>query len=234
VKPARADHFFALAKFGRREHLEKLLHRGEVYMNTAAYFWDLEGDGVRGDWMDGGDRLLFPDEVANIKVETPDGEYVYEREHLAGPVKLTLAWTASTNIYCMYAFTVPPRVPLVDERNFAFGDSFIFFNDTVAFLDRVERVLAATGRKYRTGLVNYADPEDLRGRRPGVFQKRPQFEYQSEFRIALYGLDATPASIMAPVCLELGNLEAISTGIQPLSRINELIRVGTVNRRNDG
>jgi hypothetical protein len=193
-------------------------------MNTLSYFWNLENDPARADWLEGADRLIPPEEIERIVVEWPEGVQEIRREHLAGPVKLTLGWTAAVNIYCMFAFTVPVPEPLVDPRNFAFGDSFVFFTNTNEFLNRVRDALRATGKQHRFWLVDYVDldPSEIKH---GGFMKHRRFSYQSEFRIALYGGDAFPASTDEPYSLLVGSLEDVCTEVQPLERINELIRV---------
>jgi hypothetical protein len=176
-------------------------------MNPLVYFWGIERDGLRGDWKEGADKLVRSEEV---DMKWPDPR------DLAGPIKITTGSTAFTNIFCMYAYTIPLNDPPVDHRNFQFGDSFVFLTDTVAFLSRLETAAAKTKRKFAWHLVRYVDFDNFVGR-PGEFRKDRSFSYQSEFRFALYSGDGAPYSLW------LDSLEDITTEVSPLEQINELI-----------
>ena len=42
-----APPFYMLAKFGREQHVRAFRERGQLYMNSLAYFWILEKDAAR-------------------------------------------------------------------------------------------------------------------------------------------------------------------------------------------
>lgn len=49
---------YILIKFGAREHMERLLHEGEVYMNTLAYYREEEKNSARHDPNEGIKRIM--------------------------------------------------------------------------------------------------------------------------------------------------------------------------------
>lgn len=43
---------YLLIKIGRKEHIENLFYRGEIFMNTISYYWNCENSQV-GDDLEG-------------------------------------------------------------------------------------------------------------------------------------------------------------------------------------
>jgi hypothetical protein len=219
--------FYMLAKFGREKHLRAFLERGQLYMNPVSYFWNLEGDVVRQDWLEGADNLIDPAEfAANFPINIDGTSYRLDRNVIAGPVKVTWAVTASTNLFCMYAFVFPPPDPLVDRRNLAFGDSFVLIKKPAVFLNRVTRAIQSKGFSCKVGAVEYVEPRVGEATPLNIFKKTRDFAYQSEFRIAAFRVSESVSHADTPMLLEIGSLEDISFDLQPLEQINSLIKVG--------
>jgi hypothetical protein len=117
----------------------------------------------------------------------------------------------------MFAIT-EPATPLVDERNFQFGDSFVVIQHTASFLDRMCSAAATQGFYYESGRVQYYDPINYSGE-TGPFRKPATFSYQNEFRFIV-----RPGS-SSPINLEIGSLADITSEVLPLSDVNQLIEL---------
>jgi hypothetical protein len=207
------EQWVVLLKFGQRDHLEQLRKGGVVYMNPQTYFANLEGDSLRGDRFEGADRIIQPNALKHLIVQSnvDARKLIIPASQLRGPLRLSLG---KYNIYCMFAVTETAGFS-VDERCFGFGDSFIIVLDTRAFVDRLSAAAKAVHLDLQYRLVKY-DPNVLSGE-TGPFRKPATFAYQNEFRFVVQ-----PGSCDA-IVLRLGSLIDITTDIHPLSEINRLV-----------
>jgi hypothetical protein len=214
----RAQSWMILLKFGQRDHLEQLRNRGLLHMKPQRYFREMESDAARGDRFETTDRVFQPSELRSLRVKRKDSlsETVITPDRLVGPVLISLD-KAPCNIYCMFAIT-EPATPLVDERNFQFGDSFVVILHTASFLDRMCSAAAARGFHYESGRVQYYDPIKCSGE-TGPFRKPATLSYQNEFRFIV-----RPGS-SSPINLEIGSLADITSEVLPLSDINQRIEL---------
>lgn len=72
------------------------------------------------------DRIVQPREVRSLRITNNETAQVIEilPEQLTGPLSINLGRTAY-NVFCMYSIPTSIRgSPMVDRRNFAFGDAF--------------------------------------------------------------------------------------------------------------
>ena len=203
-----------LLKFGRREHVERMLFEGELYCQTLEYFRTLERDGNRGDPLEGTEYAYQPDTIT-LTVEIAGQKTVFGRESLAKPVLLRPESYSSLNVFCTYG--VQPDTVYVDPRNLDFGEACLVVRDVREFLGRCEKGARAHGRELKRSLVRYVDEEWHDGF-IGPFRKYRQYEYQSEFRILL------TAGSGKPYCLRIGALTDIATIVRSKD-INRTIRL---------
>jgi hypothetical protein len=119
----------------------------------------------------------------------------------------------------MFSVTAPTDGPFVDERNYAFGDSFIIVLNTQEFINRACAAAHAAGFNFSSGLITYYDKKAYSGE-TGLFAKPSTFAYQQEFRLAV-----DPGSSQ-PVRLRIGNLTDITTPTHSLPDINQLVDFG--------
>lgn len=207
-----------LFKFGRREHLEQFRKQGLLFMNSQDYFAELEtADSVRSDRFETTDRIVQPNELKRLTIESnTDGRTItIMPKDLAGPLRIGLG-SERCNIYCMFGIADPSVSPLVDERNFKFGDSFIMVLNTQEFVDRVCAAARAANLGWEFGFIEYFDATGYSGE-TGPFRKPSYFAYQNEFRLVV-----RPGST-DPIKLRVGSLTDITTGIYPLPKVNELV-----------
>jgi hypothetical protein len=209
-----------LLKFGQRQHIESFRNNGLLHMNPSDYFSALEDDHVRTDRFEGTDQIQQPHDISHIRIEAIDEGNVFwlRPRDLAGPVLLNFG-RSRYNIFCMFSVENPGDGLFVDERNFAFGDSFIIVLNTQAFIDRVCTAAAAVGFCCEYKPIEYYDVATHSGE-TGPFRKPSNFAYQQEFRFALSPGDKSP------VRLTLGDLTDITSPIFALSDINTLVTFG--------
>ncbi|MCB0310216.1 MAG: hypothetical protein KDD42_03210 [Bdellovibrionales bacterium] len=208
------DRILGLFKFGRREHLEPLVSKGLLYMNTLQYFQELESDEVRADQNEG---LFAYGAFGKYEMRwDPNNDGNFKPLPVAGPLVWRGGGTDDLNVYCMYALRASQlQRSGVDSQNFGFGDAFVYFLNGDAFLARVRNRLNELGLEYYIDLVQYLNAKDFAGEM-GPFRKFDNFAYQSELRIVV------KAKKKAPLILELGDLSEIAQlHPKPLSQIND-------------
>ena len=226
------EHWMVLMKMGQRAHLEALRQDGLLHMNPLIYFAKLEGDIVRADRFEGTDQIHQPDAVTRLTIEGKDvagvaRKIVVTPADMAGPLSVTLSTTPRYNIYCMFGIRRPFKAPFIDARNFAFGDSCILVLDTQAFVDRASAAATKAGLECDFRPVEYYDAARHSGA-TGPFRKSSNFDYQNEFRIAVYPGRNDPVQILA------GSLVDITTPVLPLAEINQLVKFSEENASEAG
>lgn len=231
--PPSSSGWAVLMKFGKREHLEALRDHGLLYMNPQGYFAEVEDDAVRRDPFEGTDRIYPPSGIERLVIKGPCDEagtiqeIVIPSSHLAGPLSVTLTTTHRYNLFCMYGLQAPLTPPFVDERNFQFGDSFILMLNTQAFLNRACAAIEAAGFGYEARFVSHYDATTHSGE-TGVFRKPLEFDYQREFRIAVW------PGLVEPLQLRIGDLRDITSPVLPLAEINQIVDFGEASARAAG
>lgn len=210
------DPVLAILKFGKECHIKQFVSEGLLYMNALAFFATIEGQSIRRDPDEGVGRVLhhaavrigFKKDIEDVY--TPIGP-------LAGPIRFRAADSLKPNVFCMYAIRATAGSPLVNPRNFEFGDTFVLLRDGDEFLRRARIAAQDSGQEIKCGLVQYVH-ETYSGLM-GPFRKYSTFSYQSEARIALF------PGTGAPYELRLGNLTDIVALVAPLSEINDHITI---------
>ena len=180
-----AQSWMVLFRFGRREHLEQFRQFGLLHMMPHRYFAEIENDLARGDRFEGTDRIVQPGTLKNLTIESnhPPTKIVIKPEDLGGPLMISMG-KLSCNVYCMFGVTQPSLRPLVDERNFDFGGSFVAVLDTQEFLDRICSAAVSRGLSCEWKRVDYYDPVAHTGE-TGPFRKPATFAHQNEFRFVV-------------------------------------------------
>jgi hypothetical protein len=87
-----AERIYALLKFGKREHLQRLRNEGSLYLNTLQYFQELESDPERGDPFEGSETIIQPKDLGESFIDTPTrlGRIAISPQDLAGPIRIGL------------------------------------------------------------------------------------------------------------------------------------------------
>ncbi len=206
-------------KFGQKKHLEDF-RQGTLHMNNLEYFSELEQDPVRHDPFEGTDEIHQPKDIRTflIKDNATGNEIVLKSENFAGPLRIRFR-KQSYNLFCMYAITeIGDAGALnVDERCFAFGDSFCVVLNTSEFFRRIRSAADAANLNSVSKFVEYYDPREYSGE-TGPFRKPSTHSFQQEFRLAVYPGAADP------IRLFVGDLTDLTTPIYSLADINKITR----------
>jgi hypothetical protein len=175
-----------LMKILPSKYLEYFLD-GNLYMNTPKYFATLEAaDLVRSDTDEGIHTSM---QIKEVSIRNEQGEWV-PIGGVINPVIYRTQDATTYNMYCMYGIQELIEDPL-DDRNIAFGDTFVAITNSNEFLRRVKEAVDKEGRTYEHSLVEYVDRETFDGFM-GPFRKFLPFAYQQEFRMILFGGDGSP------------------------------------------
>ncbi len=175
----------ALMKFGNRVHMESLVERGELYMQSLSTFKTMEKDLLRADENEALSGSI-PARGGSLSVQQ-DGAW-RSLGTIAGPLRIRNEVLESANVFCTYILleTRCHQSPheLVDPRNFKFGNTFVIFTDADEFLRRVRAAVDVHRFKMETDAVQYVDPEAYWGEM-GAFRKYNAYSFESEYRIIL-------------------------------------------------
>lgn len=225
--------YAGLVRFGRREHIEALFHRGQILLNTFDYFRTLEvaADGradpdeylvshFAGTGMDSMNIRLS----ANINGESI--EFCPTRSGGLVSVSVRCADTQYSHLLCATSFDLDMCVQtgrLLDERNIAEGKDWVLaFKNPREFVHRLKRYCDSQGWASQAKHVNYVSRDDYCGNM-GCFKKFDEYSYQNEWRVAIKIPDCAEKKL-----IELGSLEDVALPPMPapvlLNSPFELIR----------
>jgi hypothetical protein len=198
----------------------KEFRKGTVHMNSQRFFSGLESvDSTRGDRYEGTDRIHQSSDIKSVRIiDNERGtEITIGPDGLSGSLLINFG-RQSYNLLCLHALTHYPEKgsPIVDKRNLAFGDSFVVILNTQEFVNRIEASAKSADLNVNYGPVEYYDDGSYSGE-TGPFWKPHTYNYQREFRIAVF-----PGSVN-PIRLSVGSLEDITTPIYPLADINRIV-----------
>lgn len=196
-----------LIKVGKREHIESLSTKGIVFMNSINFFREMEDNEHRKDIYEGIEKI---EQITWIKMVLGDKEVEFSKnteKNRLGSSQLRMSNPKlEGNIYSMIAVTdkLLAKTDRIDERNLGFGDTLLVIYNPKEFMNRINRAINDSGMKHFFGLVQYYSEEVHEGNL-GVFDKPQKYEHQNEFRIFVV------SNKKAPLVLEIGNIEDIST-----------------------
>ncbi len=203
-----------LFRFGRSDHIDQFCALGRLFMKPLRHFRELEGDELRGD-RDEALCWTYPSDQVQLQVQL-DGSF-HTIPGISGPFNYSRDLDQTVNVFCMYALQRRDPQCLVDPRVCSFGDTYALLLDGDEFLRRVQQTPLPSGQRLEWHLVEYVDPGRHTGHM-GPFRKFTRFDYQSEFRIAMF------PGTGADFCLDVGELSDIAiTG--PSERVNRRIRI---------
>lgn len=211
------DSVLALFKFGERKYIEPFVSEGLLYMNTLEYFTKLEAETVRRDANEGVASIHQPHRVRIGFKKNIEDPYTLIGP-LAGPVLFRGRDSLLPNVFCMFGLRASAAIPLVDPRNFKFGDTAVLLKDGSEFLRRAKQAALDSGHEMKYHMVEYVDETSYCGEM-GPFRKCSAFSYQSEVRLALL------PGIGGPYKLRLGDLSDIVALTCPLTDINHHIKI---------
>jgi hypothetical protein len=197
---APEDPPIAVFKIGAAEHMTDLVKNGHVYMNTAAYYAELEAADPRTDPNEGASYIKQAT-GGTFSMEV-DGEFV-PIGTITGPVIHTSDDLKGANIYCLHARRRSSYDQVFGLSSLGFGDTAVIFLDIVEFLRRVTEAAHRAGHRVSYQLVEYVGRDTYSGPL-GLFRKFSKFADQLEHRIAIL------PGVGGPLSLHMGSLEDIT------------------------
>lgn len=192
--------------------MQELFHEGHLFMNTLAYYIELEKDYLRADSDEGVDHTIAADRAA-LSVEL-DGEWKPVGT-IRGAIRHRKSDPRGINVYCMH--TLRDDITSIDPRNLEFGDTYVVLVEGDEFIRRVRLEAKRCDLPISWNLVEYLNLETHTGP-VGSFRKATCFVHQSEWRIAL---NPGPGG---PFSLRIGDLSDIAR-IGPLQELNGRLQV---------
>lgn len=209
---------FTLVKILEEREWAEQFSRGELYMNSLAFFRDYrDKSGVlRGDEYEGVGAIYQPDKLGELVLA---GRSVDLKEVVA-PIRMAPHSLAEARVFCSYSCNSRgfdfvsaenlasfKKILLIHQDCYAFGNVAAVVLNVTEFQKRVLNAIKALSAKAACGLVNYFDEATHHGSlmdKPG-FYKRKAFDYQREHRVLVYPLEP----IDGPLRLSVGDLSDI-------------------------
>lgn len=191
--------------------MERLLHEGEVYMNTLAYYRDEEKNRERHDPNEGIERILQL-KGAVLKQNNRDGKSKVIATLTNGVGRIKNSNLDKIAIYSMFHFVIPDEQvvelsEVVDERILqGFGDTAVTIYDAVDFATKVKNVALKRGMVHSRHRVEYVDMSARHDEEVGPFLKDLTFAHQKELRIAVINRVSGPR----PIILNIGSIKDIA------------------------
>jgi hypothetical protein len=190
-------------KFGKREYMNSLVTKGEVFLNTRKFYSDID-DVEIGDYWEGIDAIMQTDRISISYIN----KVHWQTLALDTPIALSDDSKVKGNIYCMYGirlnhFNEEPllhNIPTQVTCNF--GDTMVLIKPT-EFLDRIKAELKKQGYSFESRFVEYYNEKEIDGA-VNPFQKRNIFSHQSEYRIFVANNKDEPIKIT------IGSIEDIA------------------------
>lgn len=203
--------YIGLLKFGTKEHLEALYEEGLLYLNTFAYFKELDysGDG-RADIYEGVTEYYSGEgfDKLNLTIFFEGEGHTLSRANGTLGVSFTDRPPEFSHLYSMTSIDINWALEhntLIDERNFAKNkDYVVIVYDTVKFLDKLTNYLVINEYTSRRDFIEYIDENSYSGE-IGCFRKFSSYSYQNEWRLTL-----KCHNILNPIKITLGSLEGIA------------------------
>ncbi|WP_088342433.1 hypothetical protein [Robiginitalea sediminis] len=179
-----------LIKFGKKEHLTRLLKEGEIYMNSIEWFKNHEKDGV-GDLYEGAMEIKnYKQGTLTLKLDDkplvfPNSSLQLRKYH-EGHIG---------NIFSSYALHPQllkrKSIHRIDKRMLKFGDHCLLIRNTLKFYNSINNRLKELGISCSHNLVRYKnfkrDEINL-----SLFEKSHLLAYQKEHRIIAWTKSSEP------------------------------------------
>jgi hypothetical protein len=217
---------YDLIKFGSYEHM-KQFQKGKIFARPLGFFKETEQDildnAKRHDQYEGAAEIIQPKVLIQnnekITIQAKDGGQKFDiTPDIYGNIKMYTGQALNTPVFCMYSvnsivldeYQQGKICTLIDKQVNEFGKYLVFIKDFETFINRIK----AECRKQKNpevkpiyNLVEYIDVNTHHGEYR-VFNKPMDFKFQSEFRIAFYGVTIPNDNALN---IDIGDISDIST-----------------------
>ena len=179
--------YYSFLKVGRKEHIERLFHMGEIYCNSFSSFSEGSFNDLREDPNEGLTRII-PGKDLKIKV-APNTFFTSEKCQFL--IKENIY---KGNIFCFFGLeskSIKPsnffRKLNLDIDSINWGDTVVFIYDTMEFLRRMDEAISTAGFIFTRSPVEYYELENHSGK-VTPFQKSTKYKDQKEIRYFIRNL----------------------------------------------
>jgi hypothetical protein len=220
-----------LIKFGKQDHMDRLINQGEVFLNHVGYFTKLENDQERGDLNEGVTRL-WPLTDGTMSIKDENGVLKQFAKFTSGTARERSQNLENANLFCLFHLRVPINQDLnlsehIPKKSWSgFGDTAIIIHDPNEFLSRLTTAAKSKGFEATKKFITYKDLGNHHGLLD-PFIKDEQYSHQQEFRVLLWQLPAKTTS--ESITLELGDLSDICMTLDTKTIKKGVIRVSDQN-----
>ncbi len=177
---------YYLIKFGKKDHLEKMLKNGDICFNPIEYFQKSKDKGV-ADYYEG-IYELSNDEIETISCKHSLGSFEFK------PVTNSKSRFVKFNddphlIFCTYSITENDIIKAnnlfkIDNRMAEGYEWALIIKKPSFFIESIfNKIKQENLEYYKSDLIQYHDYSSLKNKELTFFDKDKEFEYQKEFRI---------------------------------------------------
>lgn len=185
IIPIEENRLYFLFRRGKKEHINALFEKGELYINSIDFIRDCDKNQERSDENDGINYRKF---IGEATIKVCDVGKDIEKDGVAFNADNTVLISDNEikgNIFCLTGIY---SEDLMGERNDikyetqSFGEGLILIHKPQIFLDRVFHELKRLGyENYKANKVSYYKNEY--SGKVNFFKKHEKFKAQKEFRI---------------------------------------------------
>lgn len=197
-------HLPLLLKFGRKQDMESLCEKGQIFMNKVKHYVELEKQEIerengRADVLEGLENRYQANEVVIYIDDTPINDLVHT-------VDIHLDSNMEKYIYCMAvlptdrikAFKRGEVETLIPHELHKMGEYCTYIYPPNHFIE----LFKAAFMVEEFNLISYEDLDIINGK-VGLFRKHINFKNQFEFRIVV----SNPEKTEGPLIRDIGNLK---------------------------
>ncbi|QQU02151.1 hypothetical protein [Myroides odoratus] len=207
IKPILDNQVYFLFRRGKKEHIEALFEKGEIYINSIDFIRDCDDNEERSDEDEG---INYRQYLGKAKIKICEfGQNIETNGYEFSAIDVTIKQDNSIkgNIYCLtgiYSHDLLGERNEIRYKTEAFGDSIILIHKPKVFLNRIFAELERLGYKgYKANKVTYYN-NDYSGE-INFFKKHKKFKHQNEFRIFV------PNEKNQPIKICIGSLKDIAS-----------------------
>lgn len=205
---------FLCIKITERKYAEAF-QAGQLYMNSLQHFRGTIDQQLRGDIYEGIYGTVGKKDISQFGAETG---FVLDKQlvnMMIGDLFLIDEGLKYVKLFCMYMLKYSPaknEIQSMDERTLDFGDTFVIIKDLDEFHRRIVYAMQKRNQDFEgleDAAVEYLSNEEGT-RQWGPFKKTDNYEWQQEYRFALYPKENSKEFTTEASCLDVGDLTDIT------------------------
>lgn len=171
-------------KFGKKEHLERLLEFGELYFNPLVKFSN-SSEPERGDEYEGSSKILN-DQFTKIECDHKTlGHFEFTPvDNKSKMIVYNDNIRLSLSVYSLSTDILSRENPYpIDKRMKTFGDHALWIQEPKVFLERLVKHFKSHSIEYGLDWITYQNYDAVGEIKTDFFCKTSELSHQREFRI---------------------------------------------------